>query len=221
MRSPSGSRLVGHGLYDIAEVGRLVGVNVDTISRWTTSTATRPALLEPQLDPFFSFHDLLTVQMIRELSRRGVKLPQVATGIAYLKDVTGVDRPFAHRDMATSGQAWFKKIEGQPVDLGKGGQLAWDETVSQTLRSLAYDDTEMAVVWRPAHRVWLNPEVQAGASCIDNSRTTTHLIWNLVAAGTDVHDIVWQFELDLDDVLAAQDFEQRLEKRRPPQLIRG
>lgn len=220
MRRSSDGRLIGHGLYDIAEVGRLVGVTVETVSRWVAPTGTRSALLEPQLEPFFSFYDLLTIQMIRELSRRGVKLGEIATGIAYLRDVTGVDRPFAHRDMATSGRSWFTAIDGQQVDVGKRGQLAWDEVVIPTLRTLTYDsDAGMASIWRPAPRVWLNPKVQAGASCIDNSRTTTHLIWDLVKSGTDVHDIVWQFELDLDDVLAAHVFEKGLEERKPLQLV--
>lgn len=220
MRSSSKARLVGHGLYDLAEVSRLVGVTAETVSRWAVPTSTRPALLEPQLDPLFSFHDLLTAQMIRELSRRGVKLLEIATGIDYLRDVTGVDRPFAHKEMATSGRSWFSAMEGQQVDVGRRGQLAWDEVVAPTLHTLTYDgDAGMASVWRPARRIWLNPRVQAGASCIDESRTTTRLIWDLVVAGTDVHDIVWQFELGLDDVLAAHTFEKRLEERTPLQLI--
>src|SRR5436190_702063 len=114
--------LVGHGLYDITEIGRLVGVTVDTISRWTTGTARRAPLLEPQLDPFFSFHDLLTVQLIRELSRRRVKLTEIATGIAYLTEVTGTTRPFAHQAMATSGRSWFSQIGGHRIDVGRRGQ---------------------------------------------------------------------------------------------------
>jgi uncharacterized protein (DUF433 family) len=220
MSRPVNAQLVGHGLYDIAEVSRLVGVTIETVSRWTAPTSQRIALLEPQLDPFFSFHDLLTIQLIRELTRRGVKLQQVAAGLTYLEQEGGIERPFAHRDMATSGRAWFQSIGGQAVDLGRGGQLAWDEVVKPTLRSLTYDpDAGMATIWRPATRVWLNPHVQAGASCIDRSRTSTHLIWELAEEGTDVHDIAWQFELELDDVLAARDFEQRLENRRPLQLL--
>jgi uncharacterized protein (DUF433 family)/DNA-binding transcriptional MerR regulator len=219
MPSADGPKLVGRGLYDIAEVSRLVGVTIETLSRWAAGTSTRPAVVEPQLDPFFSFHDLLTVQLVRELRRRGVTLKHVATGIGYLREVTGVDRPFAHRDMATSGRSWFSEIGEQQVDVGRGGQLAWDQVVAPTLRALTYSDAGMAAIWRPAPRIWLNPNVQAGASCIDNSRTTTHLIWDLVGAGADVHDIVWQFELDLDDVLAARDFERSLEERRPLQLV--
>lgn len=213
--------LIGSGLYDVAEVSRLVGVTVETILRWTSASGKRPPIIEPQLDPFFSFHDLLTLQLVRELSRRNVRLDAVARGIEYLQQVTGVDRPFAHQRMGTSGRSWLSEIDGLSVDIGHGGQLAWNGAVESTLVTLSYGDDGMASVWRPATRVWLNPHVQAGASCIDESRTTTHFVSDLIAAGTDVHDIVWQFELELDDVLAAQDFEDKLDRRQPLELVGG
>lgn len=216
VRATRDVKLIGHGLYDATEVARLVGVSVDTILRWSAASGARPALIEPQLDPFFSFHDLLTLKLVRELAARSVPLRRIAAGIRYLQKETGVPRPFAHERMATSGRDWLMTdVGGDHVDVGRGGQLAWSKAVEPTLRALTYDQDGMATIWRPADRVWLNPRVQAGASCIDHSRTTTRFIWTLAEAGTDVHDIAWQFEIELADVLAAHSFETSLENRVP------
>jgi uncharacterized protein (DUF433 family) len=146
-------------------------------------------------------------------------LEEIARGIAYLREDTGSDRPFAHKRMATSGRSWFDQQGGHTVDVGKRGQLAWGEAVEPTLRSLSYGRGGMATVWRPMDRIWINPEVQAGASCIDGSRTTTRLVWDLVESGNSIEDIAWQFELDDADVIAAEQFERKLSERRPLDLL--
>jgi uncharacterized protein (DUF433 family) len=215
----SSATFLGRGLYDLPEISRLVCAPVATVEGWTRPTSRRPRLLEAELDPLYSFYDLLTAKLIRELSQRGVPLGEIATGIDYLQQSTGSDRPFAHQEMATSGRNWFNKRGDQTVDVGKGGQLAWGDAVSPTLRSLSYGQGGMATVWRPMPRIWINPDVQAGASCIDESRTTTRLIWDLVEAGNSPADIAWQLELDDEDVLAAETFERRLSERRPADLL--
>ncbi len=211
--------LLDQGLYDAVEAARLTGVTVGTLNRWTRPTSRRPALLEPQLDPFFSFFDLLTLQVIRDLRRRGVPLPEIAAGIGYLSRETQSERPFAHQQMATSGRAWLADLAGDLVNVGKGGQLTFEQVIAPTLVRLEYGDDLMASLWRPVDLVWLNPRVQAGASCVDATRIPTRTIWDLVEVGEDVHDLAWQYEIELEEILAARNFERTLESREPLELI--
>jgi uncharacterized protein (DUF433 family) len=83
------------------------------------------------------------------------------------------------------------------------------------LRRLEYGGDKMAALWRPHDRVTLNPRVQAGTPCIERTRVATSHLAALAKAGEDVQDIASDYELDLDDVLNALDWERGLDARSP------
>ncbi|HAS11102.1 MAG TPA: hypothetical protein DCS55_11395 [Acidimicrobiaceae bacterium] len=121
----------------------------------------------------------------------------------------GLTRPLAHRRFATVGAAFWGRHDDDDlwVDVGRGGQMALTGTFERALHPIEFDAHDMASLWRPVDRVWVNPEVQAGSPCINRTRFETRQVMDLVEGGTDPVDIAWQFELDFDDVLTARDWE--------------
>jgi uncharacterized protein (DUF433 family)/DNA-binding transcriptional MerR regulator len=208
-----GQKLLGIGVYDLTEMSRLLHVSPAKLGRWTTSGKTKEALVPPTSGRIFSFHDLVSLWVVRELSRRGVPLDEIRIGVKTLGQEFATPRPLAHERalgaLATSGRAFFAHLD-EWVDAGKGGQGAFQAVVLPTLRRLEFDGVGMASVWRPRDLVWLNPKVQAGAPCVDHRRIPTGTIFDLVERGEDPADIAADYELEPEEVRAAINFEREL-----------
>ncbi len=209
---------LNRGMYDIVEAARLVGVSPGTIVRWSDRTSSRPALVIPSLGGLYSFHDLISLNVVAQLARRRVPLVDIAVGIRTLADDLQTATPLAHRELesriATVGRRFFARppTEAEWIDAGQGGQRAFQTIVEPALRQLEYGPDHLASIWRPHERVWLNPRVQAGASCIDRTRIPTATMLQIVESGDDVHDVAGDYDIDLEDVIAALQFERSLER---------
>lgn len=208
---------LNRGMYDQVDVARLIGRTPVTVGRWTQPTTRRQALLEPQLGAhLFSFHDLISLDLVSRLSRRGVRLVHIGRMIRTLAQQLDTDRPLAHRDLpelATVGKSVFADGgAGGWIDAGQWGQGAFQDMIRTELQPIEYDTDGMASRWRPHDRIALDPRVQAGAPCVDHTRVSTAHLAALHRAGEDVHDLASDYELDLDDVLAAVAFETGLDR---------
>jgi uncharacterized protein (DUF433 family) len=205
---------LNRGMYDLVDVARLLARSPATVARWVEPKRNRPALLVPQLgEQLFSFHDLISLQVVSRLSARKVPLTDISTMIRGLEKQLNTDRPLAHErmpELATVGRRVFVEEDDEWIDAGQGGQRAFQELIVRDLRRLEYGADGMASVWHPHDRVTLNPRVQAGSPCIEHTRVGTAHLLALADAGEDVHDLAEDYEVDLDDVLAALDFERRL-----------
>lgn len=207
---------LNRGMYDVVEAARLVGVSPDKLVRWSTPTTQRSALVHPSLDGLFSFHDLISLLVVAQLAKRGVTPKTIANGITALGEMLGTDRPLAREELrdnlATVGRQFFARAssEAEWVDVGKGKQGAFQAIIEPALRQIEYGDDHLAAIWRPANGVWLNPRVQAGASCVENTRIPTETISHLVEKGDSPADVAGDYDLDIDDVMAALAYERDL-----------
>jgi uncharacterized protein (DUF433 family) len=163
----------------------------------------------PSLGQFFSFHDLISLLVARELHERGVSTDEIREGTLYLARQLDTDRPLAHKGLATVGRSFFAKL-GDWYDAGKGGQGAFDLVIKPMLRPIDYDEAQMASHWRPYKRIGLTPRIQAGAPCIDGTRILTAGIRDMVSTGDDPADIAEAYEIPIADVRAAIGYEESL-----------
>ncbi len=166
-------------------------------------------LLAGELDGLFSFWDLLSLRVIAELSKRGVPRGQIARGAKYLADELETTRPFAHQRLATVGRGFFADVDSW-VDVGLGGQQAFQVVVEPLLKPISFDESGMATIWRPHACVWINPEVQAGTPCVDGTRIPTGTLAELHDAGLGFEDLSDDYQLSIEQVSAAIDFEDSL-----------
>lgn len=205
---------LNRGMYDVVEAARLVRVSPNTIVDWAYPKRNRPALVEPSLKNLYSFLDLISLHIVATLSKRDVRLKEIAIGVQSLRVELGTEWPLAHRELATVGRAFFAQglTKQEWVDVGKGGQLALQELVEPEIRKIEYGPDYLATIWRPQDRIWLNPRVQAGASCIDSTRIPTSTIWSIVESGDHPLDVASDYDLQVEDVMAALEFEKSLSK---------
>jgi uncharacterized protein (DUF433 family) len=205
------SDLIGRGIYDPSEAARLARVHPDTLARWTTG---EQPLLTPAFQRFFDFEDLVSLLVIAELWRRNVATDEIRRGIRALADELNVERPLAHVDapkrLATVGSAFFAHV-GEWADAGKGLQLAFQPMIEPVLRPLEYDAIGMARLWRPLANITASPEVQTGTPCVEATRIPTSTVKGLVDAGESIEDIVFDYDLLIEQVEAALRFEAALD----------
>lgn len=195
--------LLGRGIYDVAEVSRIVRRHPETVGRWTRGA---DPLHHVESDLIISFLDLISLWVISELIRRGVPKREIRVGGEYVAEHAGTNYPFAHQSLATVGAGFFGQF-GAWVDVGKGGQGSFPEVIEELLSPIEFGPDLHASIWRPAEGVWLNPEVQAGAPCVDGTRVPTRAIADLEAAGDRVEDIADDLSLDIAQVRAAVQYE--------------
>ena len=201
--APRTEPLLGRGIYDVAEVARIVRRHPETVARWTRGA---DPLHHVESDRIISFLDVISLWVISELIRRGVPKGEIRVGGEYVAEHAGTNYPFAHQDLATVGAGFFSRFK-EWVDVGKGGQGSFPVVIEELLSPIEFGSDLHASIWRPAEGVWLNPKVQAGAPCVDGTRVPTRAIADLEAAGDHIEDIADDLNLDIAQVRAAVQYE--------------
>lgn len=211
LTEPGAVSYLGRGIYDVAEVARLIRKTRGRVEGWTRSRSSRPPLLTGELAGLFSFWDLISLRVIGELIDRGVPRDDIATGAEHLARSLGTDRPFAHEKLATVGAGFFADITDGWEDAGLGGQLAFQSTIKPLLEPITFNEASMAMIWRPSPGVWINPEVQAGAPCVDGTRIPTSQIAGLLdidnLVDKDINLACDDYRVTSEQVQAALDYE--------------
>jgi uncharacterized protein (DUF433 family) len=215
VRMADDDRLLGRGIYDVAEVARLVRRSVDEVARWALPAGNRDALMFPRDKRLLSFYDLVTAFVTSELRGRDVPLPKIRDARRYLASRYDVAWPLAHaaslKLLASVGKDVYFDAGSHWVDASQGGQGAFQEIVVPLVQRLEFDDDSgMASLWHPAPGVLVNPRVQAGAPCVDGTRVSTELLADLAAAGEAPDDIARDYALDPAVVHEALAFERGL-----------
>ena len=205
MTEPTKISHIGRGLYDLAEASYLLAKHPDTLASWilkirgSSRTGTRT----------LSFLDLISLQVVSELRRRGLAWERIETGITWLSETLSTEHPLAHKGLATAGREFFAEVEGW-LDAGQGGQLAFDEVIIPTLKPIDFDELGLARRWRPSDHVLLDPEIQAGAPCVTGTRVPTAVVFDLFGTGLTEADIADEFDLTEAQVFGAIRFENAL-----------
>lgn len=208
------SRLLNQGIYDAHEVAHLLAVDVERVVRWTTiDTKGNPPIAAPSLGRAFTFQELVTLALAFEVRRRGVSEVEIRRGLLTLRELHRVQQPLSHRailaTVSTSGSSFVALVDDEWLDIGRGGQFALKDFVALYLSPLKFDDAGVASAWQPSPFILLDPRIQAGAACVAGTRIPTATIHALVQTES-IEDIVDEYGLTEEQVIAADMFEQRL-----------
>lgn len=205
--------MIGQGLYDAAEVSRLGGIPADRVVRWSNGSSNGNAILTPTFDPMFAFADLVSGRVAQDLHTRGVTDRDLRHGVETLRERTGLDRPFAKREiidtLATSGRSFLAWEGGEYVDVGKGRQGVFQEVIAISLKLIRFSDSGTPEQWCPFDGVVLDPTIQAGAPCVLGTRVPTATVAALLD-GADATEVAWDLDLAIEAVNVAEQFEQLL-----------
>ncbi len=190
-------------------MSRLIRCSRHQIAGWVRAEPNKHPLLPGASGGIFSFWDLLSIRAIAELRNRGVPLNEISTGAQYLTTELKTTRPFAHKGLATVGTGFFAEL-GDWVDVGRGGQQAFQTVIQQFLRPITFDDSGMAAIWRPHKGTWINPNIQAGTPCVDGTRVPTKMLYDLHKSEFSLHDLAGDYRLPVEQVQAAIEYESSL-----------
>ena len=164
----------------------------------------------------------MSLRVIADLLDRGVRRDHVLTGATYLARRLGTNRPFAHESLTTVGAGFFAEVESEFgwEDVGRGGQLAFQDVILPLVKPIEFNDEGMAAIWHPRAGVWINPAVRASEPCVDGTRVPTELIARLLPADEDeepsdddIADVSGDYRITVAQVRSALEFELSLTTR--------
>jgi uncharacterized protein (DUF433 family) len=207
---------IGEGLYALAELSRYVAydrgrADPARVARWL-SRGLNPVAHRPRR-PDYSFHDLISLFVVRELVGAGVKLPAIRTAERHLRDRLELARPFASVRLKTDGVNVLYHAAPEVLDQLTAANLAGQEvlepTIAAALRDVAYEHS-VAVRWRPEPTVELDPEIQLGEPCVAGTRIPTAQIVALLARDEEADAVAQMYGIAPAAVRDARRFERRL-----------
>ena len=205
---------LGRGIYDIAEVARLLRRRPTRVASWARPYRSLPPLLIGELDGLFSFWDLVSLRVIGELVDRGVPRARILRGAEHLANELQTSRPFAHQHIATVGAGFFARVADDWDDVGLGGQMALQGVIEPLLQPITFNDAQMASKWQPREHICIDPTVQAGAPCVEGTRVPTEMLAGFVdlkqKGGDDLSEVCDLYRLEEYQVEAAVEYERSL-----------
>jgi uncharacterized protein (DUF433 family) len=222
---------VGQGVYAVEDFRRLLAIS-DSGQRPVESDRApaarharrarwgdaghwlRTALNPVQHAPWradYSFSDLISLLVVRELLLKGVALHKIKEAEAWLREVEGTDRPFVREDIKTDGVEVFYRdelIATQIEAASRRGQQTMRELIKDRLTSVKYQGG-IAAYWRPAPGVVVDPRVQFGEPVVIGTRIPTDAVAGVVKRlGRD--RAMRRFDLSAEQIEDAVAFEDRM-----------
>jgi uncharacterized protein (DUF433 family) len=128
--------------------------------------------------PDYSFADLVSLFVVRELVRSGVRLRTIRDAESYLRTKWQTERPFVSDEISTDGHGIFvddNLIAGQIESADRHGQQVMRELVKDHLSAVHYHHGS-ATYWTPRAGVLVDPRVQFGEPVLEGTRLTTELV---------------------------------------------
>jgi uncharacterized protein (DUF433 family) len=171
---------LGQGIYSLDDLRTYLSYYADDVAtggfalNWL-SAALNPAHGHVARRPDYAFSDLISLFVVRELRRQGVRQAKIRQAEQHLRQTTGLERPFVHREVMTDGRdVWIAGDEPDQVEAASGpqGQQASRVALSAYLTAVQYTDN-VAATWKPAEHVLLSPQLQFGEPVVAGTRVAT------------------------------------------------
>lgn len=120
--------------------------------------------------------------------------------------------PFALKGLLTDGRRLIKELgEDALLELGTGGQSAFESVISPFCRRLDFDaNSQLAARFFPLGRdvpIVVSPTHSFGRPVVAGTNLTTEAIANLVRGGESIDDIAHEYDLPREQIDAAWKFE--------------
>jgi uncharacterized protein (DUF433 family) len=213
--------MIGNGVYDLAEAALFTGLRRARARQWFEGRSD-----DPIPDPVFrsdyelangirsiSFLDLVELFVGGRLREHGISLPFLRRVHGELQVKWRTKHPFSRKEIRTDGKRIFaydldEFEQGQVHDV-RTGQMVFTRIVLPTLKKIEYDRaTNLAMRWRLAPLVVLDPTVCFGKPIIEPIGITTHVLAaSYYANGQNAKAVASWFEIKEIHVRAAVEYE--------------
>lgn len=218
----------GTGIYSFPAAAKLLSRRHPGLSparlRYWMRTGLTPATFgkaSSGLD-LLSFHDLVSLELVRRFREKGVSLQKVRKLEAELKlRYPRIDRPMAYNIFYTDGSAIWHRFN--PDDdmvvveiVGRRAQhYAWTPAIRSFAEEIHYEHEElalteehlprMATAWDLSLWVEINPAIQFGAPIVKGTRIPVSAIIADLGAGSPEEVANWH-RLEVEQVEDARDY---------------
>jgi uncharacterized protein (DUF433 family) len=207
-------RDLGQGFYSLGDLRLYVAYSgvpsdADHVLNWLTAVLN-PVPRQPR-NPDHSFSDLVSLFVVRELLRKGVRPWRITSAERYLREKWRTDRPFVSDEIQTDGCNVFvdeEPVSGQIEAADLHGQQAMLELVKDRLTHVHYNDGA-AAYWTPREFVLVDPRVQFGEPVVEGTRVPTGVVAD-VALNMGPDGAAQQLGVSSKAARAAISFEKRL-----------
>ncbi len=205
---------LGRGVYALSDLRAFVALDGKpadgkNVPRWLTRVLAPVGHQPWQAD--YSFSDLVSLFVVRELLKKGVHQFTIREAETYLRKKWKTDRPFVSDEIQTDGLRVLvddEVIAGQIESADLHGQQVMRELVKDRLEHVEYHDGS-AAYWLPAPGVVVDPRVQFGAPVVEGTRVPTDAVYGVVRQlGTE--RAIRRFDLSAKHIEHAIAFEDRL-----------
>lgn len=198
--------------YRVGAAARYAQTTRQTVTRWHHGTEAGAAGM-PEREPreALSYFQLIEVAVVAAFRRKGVSLKAVRTARDYAAQQFECEYPFAQLEFARAGRELLLNLEDiHPGDeegaivASKWGQRAWDEFLPE----FEYGEGEVVVQWHVRGKdspILIDPRIAFGAPAVNG--IPTWAIKGRREAGETLDDIVDDFDLKVEEVVAALEFE--------------
>ena len=191
--APAASRLLGEGLYTLAEAALYARVPPQTLTRWLWGTSNRQAAFQPKFDQderFVSFYDFVTALAIREIrQQKKVPLQTIREAIDYAEQQHGISYPLAHKHVVG-----FMPKERLVINIGSAHDPAYLDAAGKSkgnrlfrpiaevfLEQCSWDADGLAQTYTPwkyeQYNVVQNPQVRLGEPLVTSCGLTAQTLW--------------------------------------------
>jgi uncharacterized protein (DUF433 family) len=226
-------RFIGHGVYSMAEAGRLTGVSVRNLRRWAHGYSysyrgrerRSPPIIGTGLqqrgaDPILEFRDIIEVRFLSAFRKTGVSWAVIRRVAARVHEAIQHTHPFATRVFRTDGRTILLELVSQDrtdhrlVDLLRD-QYEWERLVQAHLiaEKVEFSDAQEPIRWWPLgpdRRVVVDPARAFGAPIVAQEGVQTYLLAKAVGIEGDVDLVANWYRVEPAAVRDAIDFENGL-----------
>lgn len=222
-------RLIGHGVYTVAEAARLISVEARTIRRWLMGyrftvageARTSPAVVTPEhalFDgiPVMSFLDLQEIRFVDAFVRHGVNWKTLRETHRQAQEVLGNPHPFATGRFLTDGRNLLLEVPVRRRDPGLLNivrkQWEFRRIVSPFLKDLDYEKDRILRWWPVAghRRVVVDPQRSFGQPVVSREGVPTVVLAKAFAVEESYDTVARWYEVSPRSVRDAVEFEHEL-----------
>ena len=221
---------IGHGVYTVAEAGRLTKVPCQRIRRWTKGynykykgeiRHTPPILAmghsQENNIPSLNFADLIEIMFLNAFRDWGVGWKTIHIASQKARKMLNRSRPFSTRLFKTDGRTILAEISKDVsdkvlLDIVKD-QYVFENIISPYLHGLEYNKFDEPERWWPLGRergVVIDPQRAFGAPIVAEGGIPTTILFKAVKADQSVDLVADWYDVKQQEVVDAFEFEDRL-----------
>lgn len=206
----------GTGIYSFPEAARILGlraveVNAATLRRWVAGLTPPTVGTGPEEPLLLTFHDLVSLEVVRRFRRAGVSLQRLRKlEVALTELLPAVARPFAHRIFFTDGAAVWADLaavgaEPQVVELvgTHARHYVWLPVIETFAEEIRFGPDSEAIAWELTDRIEIDPNIQFGEPVVKGTRLPIGVIARELASHSLEQIADWH-AIDVEDVREVQ-----------------